>query len=48
MRQLLLFQKVESDGGTFYKVVIEYQKRCSETFLIYLYGIQCDFMQKSC
>ena len=22
-------------------------KRCSESFLIYIYGIQCDFMQKS-
>ena len=23
-------------------------KRCSEPFLIYIYGIQCDFMPKSC
>ena len=24
------------------------KKRCSEPFLIYIYGIQCDFMPKSC
>ena len=48
MRQLLLFQKVESDGGPFFKVVLDYWKRCSEPFLIYIYGIQCDFMPKSC
>ena len=23
-------------------------KRCSEPFVIYIYGIQCDFMPKSC
>ena len=40
--------KVESGGGPIFKVVLECQKRCSEPFLIYIYGIQCDFMPKSC
>ena len=40
--------KVESGGGPIFKVVLECLKRCSEPFLIYIYGIQCDFMPKSC
>ena len=31
-----------------FKVVLECWKRCSEPFLIYIDGIQCDFMPKSC
>ena len=46
--QELLFQRIESDGGPFLKVVLECWKRCSEPFLIYIYGIQCDFIPKSC
>ena len=38
--------KVESGGGPIFKVVLECQKRCSEPFYIYIYGIQRDFMQK--
>ena len=44
--QMLL--KVESNGGPILKVVLECEKSCSEPFLIYIYGIQCNFMQKSC
>ena len=47
MTRLLLFQKVESNGGLIFKVDLECQKRCYEHFLIYIYGIQCDFMQRS-
>ena len=47
MRQLQMFQKVEYGEGPIYKVVLEC-KKCSEPFLIYIYDIQCDFMQKSC
>ena len=38
----------EYGGGPIFKVVLECKKRCSEPFLIYIYGIQCDFMPKSC
>ena len=48
MSQLLLFGKFEYGGGPIFKVVLECYKRCSEPFLIYIYGIQCDFMPKSC
>ena len=48
MSQLLLLGKVENGGGPILKVVRECWKRCSEPFLIYIYGIQCDFMPKSC
>ena len=48
LRQLHMFQKVEYGGGLIFKVVLECYKRCSEPFLIYIYGIQCDFMPKSC
>ena len=41
-----LFQKVEYGLGLIFKVVLEYLKRCSEPFLIYIYGTQCDFMPK--
>ena len=45
MTRLLLFQKVESNGVPFFKVL----KRVFWTFsYLYLYGVQCDFMQKSC
>ena len=47
-RQLQMFQKVEYGREPIFKVVLECQKRCSEPFLIYIYGIQCDFMPKSC
>ena len=40
--------KVESGGGPIFKVFLECLKRCSEPFLIDIYGIQCDFMPKSC
>ena len=43
-----MFQRVESGLGPIFKVVLECLKRCSEPFLIYIYGIQCDFMPKSC
>ena len=46
MTRLLLFQKVESNGGPIFKVDLECQKKSYEHFLIYIYGIQCDFMQK--
>ena len=48
MSQLLLLGKFEYTGGPIFKVVLECKKRCSEPFLIYIYGIQCDFMPKSC
>ena len=48
MSQLLLLGKFEYGGGPIFKVVLECLKRCSEPFLIYIYGIQCDFMSKSC
>ena len=48
MSQLLLLGKFEYGGGPIFKVVLECQKRCSEPFLISIYGIQCDFMPKSC
>ena len=41
-------ETVESGGGPIFKVFLALLKRCSEPFLIYIYGIQCDFMQKSC
>ena len=44
LRQLQVFQKVEYGGGPIFKVVLQ----CSKPFLIYIYGIQCDFMPKSC
>ena len=31
-----------------FKVVLECLKRCYGPFLIYIYGIQCDFMSKVC
>ena len=40
--------KFEYTRGPIFKVVLECLKRCSEPFLIYIYGIQCDFMPKSC
>ena len=40
--------KIESGGGPIFKVVLECLKMCSEPFPIYIYGIQCDFMAKSC
>ena len=40
--------KIEYGGGPIFKVVLECLKKCSEPFLIYIYGIQCDFMPKSC
>ena len=40
--------KFEYTRGPIFKVVLECEKRCSEPFLIYIYGIQCDFMPKSC
>ena len=43
-----MFQKVEYGWGPIFKVVLECLKRSSEPFLIYIYGIQCDFMPKSC
>ena len=48
MSQLLVLGKVEYGGGPIFKVVLECKKRCSQPFLIYIYGIQCDFMPKSC
>ena len=48
MTQLQMFQKVEYGWGPIFKVVPECSKRYSEPFLIYIYGIQCDFMPKSC
>ena len=48
MRQFQMFQKIEYGGGPIFKVVLECKKRYSEPFLIYIYGIQCDFMQESC
>ena len=38
--QLLLLGKVEYGGGPIFKVVLECYKRCSEPFLIFIYGIQ--------
>ena len=43
-----MFQKVEYGWGQIFKVALECLKRSSEPFLIYIYGIQCDFMPKSC
>ena len=43
-----MFQKVEYGWGPVFKVILECLKRCSDSFLIYIYGIQCDFMAKSC
>ena len=48
MRQWHMFQRGEYGGGPIFKVVLEYKKRCYEPFLIYIFGIQCDFMPKSC
>ena len=48
MRPLQIAQKVKYGGGPIFKVVLECRKRCSEPFLIYIYGIQCGFMPKSC
>ena len=44
MSHLLLLGKFEYTRGPIFKVVLE----CSEPFLIYIYGIQCDYMPKSC
>ena len=38
-----MFQKVEYGGGPTFKVFLECYKRCSEPFLIYIYGIQSGF-----
>ena len=46
--QLQMFQKVEYGWGPIFKVVLECLKRSSKPFLIYIYGIQCDFMPKIC
>ena len=40
--------ELEYGWGPTFKVVLECLKRISEPFLIYIYGIQCDFMPKSC
>ena len=40
MSHCQMLGKVESGGGPIFKVVLECQKRCSEHFLIYIYGIQ--------
>ena len=46
MSHLLVLGKVEYGGGPIFKVVLECKKRCSEPSLIYIYGIQCDFIPK--
>ena len=48
MRQWHMFQRGAYGGGPIFKVVLEYKERCYEPFLIYIFGILFDFMQKSC
>ena len=43
-----MFQKVECNGGPIFKMVLRVKKKCYKPILTYIYGIQCDFMQKNC